>query len=52
MELFEKINNNGTTIVMATHNREIVNTIRRRVIAMENGKIVRDEAKGEYGYED
>lgn len=51
MELFEKINNRGTTIVMATHNREIVNTIRRRVIAMENGKIVRDEAKGEYGYE-
>lgn len=51
MELFEKINNRGTTIVMATHNREIVNTFRRRVIAMENGKIVRDEAKGEYGYE-
>ncbi|AEH46437.1 cell division ATP-binding protein FtsE [Parageobacillus thermoglucosidasius] len=51
MDLFEKINNRGTTIVMATHNREIVNTIRRRVIAMENGKIVRDEAKGEYGYE-
>jgi cell division transport system ATP-binding protein len=51
MELFEKINNRGTTIVMATHNREIVNTIRRRVIAMENGKIVRDEARGEYGYE-
>jgi cell division transport system ATP-binding protein len=51
MELFEKINSRGTTIVMATHNREIVNTIRRRVIAMENGKIVRDEAKGEYGYE-
>ncbi|ALF08732.1 cell division ATP-binding protein FtsE [Parageobacillus thermoglucosidasius] len=51
MDLFEKINNRGATIVMATHNREIVNTIRRRVIAMENGKIVRDEAKGEYGYE-
>jgi cell division transport system ATP-binding protein len=51
MEIFEKINDRGTTIVMATHNREIVNTIRRRVIAIENGKIVRDEAKGEYGYE-
>jgi cell division transport system ATP-binding protein len=51
MELFEKINRRGTTIVMATHNREIVNTIKRRVIAMENGRIVRDEAKGEYGYE-
>jgi cell division transport system ATP-binding protein len=51
MDLFEKINDSGTTIVMATHNREIVNTIRRRVIAIEKGKIVRDEAKGEYGYE-
>ncbi|EZP75105.1 cell division ATP-binding protein FtsE [Parageobacillus genomosp. 1] len=51
MDLFEKINDGGTTIVMATHNREIVNTIRRRVIAIEKGKIVRDEAKGEYGYE-
>jgi cell division transport system ATP-binding protein len=51
MELFEKINHRGTTIVMATHNREIVNTMKRRVIAIENGKIVRDEAKGEYGYD-
>jgi cell division transport system ATP-binding protein len=51
MEIFDKINDRGTTIVMATHNREIVNTIRRRVIAIEKGKIVRDEAKGEYGYE-
>ncbi|MCZ0754390.1 cell division ATP-binding protein FtsE [Anoxybacillus sp. J5B_2022] len=51
MELFETINDRGTTIVMATHNREIVNTIKKRVIAIENGKIVRDEARGEYGYE-
>ncbi|MED3751885.1 cell division ATP-binding protein FtsE [Geobacillus stearothermophilus] len=51
MELFEKINDRGTTIVMATHNKEIVNATRRRVIAIENGKIVRDEAKGEYGYD-
>lgn len=51
MELFETINNRGTTIVMATHNREIVNTIKKRVIAIENGKIVRDEARGEYGYD-
>ncbi|MED4360537.1 cell division ATP-binding protein FtsE, partial [Geobacillus stearothermophilus] len=50
-ELFEKINDRGTTIVMATHNKEIVNATRRRVIAIENGKIVRDEAKGEYGYD-
>lgn len=51
MNLFEEINARGTTIVMATHNREIVNTIRRRVIAIEGGLIVRDEDGGDYGYE-
>ncbi|CAH1192756.1 Cell division ATP-binding protein FtsE [Paenibacillus plantiphilus] len=51
MNLLEEINFRGTTIVMATHNREIVNTLRKRVIAIENGIIVRDEARGEYGYE-
>ena len=51
MDIFERINDRGTTIVMATHNREIVNTIRKRVIAIERGKIARDEVKGEYGYE-
>lgn len=51
MELFERINYKGTTIVMATHNREIVNTIKRRVIAIENGKVVRDQQRGDYGYE-
>ncbi|OMP65770.1 cell division ATP-binding protein FtsE [Domibacillus epiphyticus] len=51
MSLFETINERGTTIVMATHNKEIVNTIRRRVIAIENGRIARDEQRGDYGYE-
>ena len=51
MDIFERINDRGTTIVMATHNREIVNTIRKRVIAIERGKIARDEVKGEYGYD-
>lgn len=51
MDIFERINDRGTTIVMATHNREIVNAIRKRVIAIERGKIARDEVKGEYGYE-
>jgi cell division transport system ATP-binding protein len=37
---------------MATHNKEIVNTMRKRVIAIEHGLIARDEARGEYGYED
>jgi cell division transport system ATP-binding protein len=51
MNIFEEINLRGTTIVMATHNKEIVNTIKHRVIAIENGRIARDEMKGEYGYE-
>ncbi|MDQ0191352.1 cell division ATP-binding protein FtsE [Alicyclobacillus cycloheptanicus] len=52
MKLFQRINERGTTIVMATHNRDIVNTMRKRVIAIEAGQIVRDESKGSYGYED
>ncbi|TDL78915.1 cell division ATP-binding protein FtsE [Peribacillus frigoritolerans] len=52
MSIFEEINNRGTTVVMATHNREIVNTMKKRVIAIEDGKIVRDEARGEYGIYD
>jgi cell division transport system ATP-binding protein len=51
MNIFEEINNRGTTIVMATHNREIVNKIKKRVIAIESGKIVRDQVRGDYGYE-
>ena len=51
MNIFEEINARGTTIVMATHNREIVNTIRHRVIVVEGGIITRDEYGGEYGYE-
>lgn len=51
MEVFEQINNRGTTIVMATHNKEIVNAKKRRVIAIESGMIVRDDERGEYGYE-
>jgi len=52
MNLFEEINRRGTTIVMATHNKEIVNTLKKRVIAIENGQIVRDQRRGVYGYED
>ncbi|MGO4888830.1 cell division ATP-binding protein FtsE [Anaerobacillus sp. MEB173] len=51
MELLETINNRGTTIVMATHNKEIVDSSRKRVIAIEGGRIVRDEVRGNYGYE-
>jgi cell division transport system ATP-binding protein len=51
MQLLDEINFRGTTIVMATHNRDIVNTMRKRVIAIERGQIVRDQMRGEYGYE-
>jgi len=51
MNLFEEINRRGTTIVMATHNKEIVNTMKKRVLAVEGGQIVRDERRGVYGYE-
>ena len=51
MNLFEEINARGTTIIMATHNRDIVNNMRRRVIAIDGGLIVRDERGGDYGYE-
>ena len=51
MEIFKEINAEGTTIVMATHDKEIVDAMGKRVIAIEDGKIVRDEASGVYGYE-
>jgi cell division transport system ATP-binding protein len=51
MKLFEDINYTGTTIVMATHNKDIVNRMKKRVIAIENGQIVRDQLRGDYGYE-
>ncbi len=52
MDIFMRINKSGTTIVMATHDKHIVDVMRRRVIAIEDGHIVRDEARGVYGYED
>lgn len=48
MEVLDTINRTGTTIVMATHNEEIVNSMRKRVIELHTGKIVRDEAQGSY----
>ena len=52
MDIFKRINAAGTTIVMATHDKNIVDTMQRRVVAIEDGKIVRDEQRGGYGYED
>jgi|TARA_B100000902_G_scaffold226997_1_gene215563 cell division transport system ATP-binding protein len=48
MRLLERINETGTTVVMATHDRGIVDTMRRRVIELNNGEIVRDQARGVY----
>lgn len=52
MELLEDINKRGTTVIMATHAKEIVDKMKKRVIAIEDGKIVRDETRGAYGDED
>lgn len=52
MKILRQINRRGTTILMATHDREIVDIMQQRVIALEKGKVVRDEQKGSYGYED
>lgn len=49
VKLLKKINELGTTVILATHNREIVNDIGKRVISMENGKVIRDQTeKGKY----
>ena len=52
MQLLERINLQGTTVLMATHNKQIVDNLRHRVIAIEEGRIVRGEEEGEYGYND
>ncbi|SHJ62348.1 cell division ATP-binding protein FtsE [Paramaledivibacter caminithermalis] len=52
MRLLRQINRRGTTIVMATHAKEIVNMMQQRVIALDKGEIIRDEKRGGYGYED
>ena len=48
MDIFEDINRMGTTIIMATHAKDIVDTMRKRVIEVSDGSIVRDEVEGEY----
>ena len=51
MNIFSEINKNGTTIIMATHDKTMVDYMQKRVIAIEDGYIVRDEVKGVYGYD-
>jgi cell division transport system ATP-binding protein len=51
MELLYNINRRGTTVVMATHARDIVDQMKKRVVAIEDGKVARDEQSGVYGYD-
>jgi len=48
VKLLLKINELGTTIILVTHNKDIVNSLSRRVISLDNGRIIRDEEKGKY----
>jgi putative ABC transport system ATP-binding protein len=50
MRLLDRINRHGTTIVMATHDDEIVDQMRKRVVELDDGKVVRDQSRGVYGY--
>ncbi|WP_026152655.1 cell division ATP-binding protein FtsE [Actinopolyspora halophila] len=49
MLLLERINRTGTTLVMATHDHSIVDSMRRRVVELSHGKVIRDDARGVYG---
>ncbi len=51
VQLLTEINRRGATVIIATHAKEIVNQMQRRVVALEGGRIVRDEERGLYGYE-
>jgi cell division transport system ATP-binding protein len=50
MKLLDRINRTGTTVVMATHDQAIVDQMRKRVVELEGGKLVRDQSRGVYGY--
>ncbi len=50
MKLLDRINRTGTTVVMATHDSGVVDQMRKRVIELSSGKVVRDQARGVYGY--
>lgn len=50
VKLLERINNTGTTVIMATHDQDIVNTFKKRVVELRDGRVIRDQARGVYGY--
>ena len=51
MDLLERISRTGTTVVVATHDREMVDNMRRRVIALDRGNLTRDQDRGVYGFD-
>lgn len=51
MDLLERINRTGTTVLVATHDREMVDNMRRRVIALDRGNLTRDQDRGVYGFD-
>ena len=51
MDLLERINRTGTTVLIATHDREMVDNMRRRVIALDRGHLTRDQDRGVYGFD-
>lgn len=51
MDLLERINRTGTTVLVATHDREMVDNMRRRVIALDKGRLMRDQDRGVYGFD-
>jgi cell division transport system ATP-binding protein len=50
MRLLDRINRTGTTVIMATHDADVVDSMRRRVVELVLGELVRDQARGVYGY--
>jgi len=51
MKLLDRINRTGTTVVMATHDSSIVDQMRKRVIELDAGRVIRDQAQGVYGFQ-
>ena len=48
IQILKKVNDMGTTVILTTHNKGIIDSLKRRVITMENGRIIRDDAQGKY----
>ncbi len=52
MALLERINRTGTTVVMATHDKALVDRMRRRVVELDRGEMIRDQVRGVYGIDE